>query len=61
MSDQHEQHPQHVWEHGWEEHERLQRQRLAKLPLAEKLRWLEEMQRMVEHLRKQRESRDHSK
>jgi hypothetical protein len=41
---------QHLWERGWDEHERLQLQRLAKLPLSEKLAWLEEAQRIVERL-----------
>ncbi len=35
------------WESGWEGHERLQMRRFAALPMAEKLEWLEETQRMV--------------
>ncbi|MBN2241099.1 MAG: hypothetical protein JW793_00300 [Acidobacteria bacterium] len=35
------------WERGWEEHESLQRRRLSHLSLSEKLRWLEQAQRMV--------------
>jgi hypothetical protein len=31
-----------LWEHGWEGHAQHQRDRLAKLPLSEKLRWLEQ-------------------
>jgi len=38
------------WESGWDAHERAQRQRLAKLPLDEKLRWLEEAHDLVRHL-----------
>jgi hypothetical protein len=37
----------HVWEHGWEDHEQKQLERLAKLSFAEKLDWLEEAQRLV--------------
>lgn len=40
----------HYWEKGWDEHERLQFQRLARLPLADKLAWLEEAHRVVLHL-----------
>lgn len=42
------------WDRGWEAHEREQQRRLAKLSLYEKVKWLEEMQEMIEHLRKQR-------
>ena len=34
--------PGATWEEGWSGHERAQFHRLAKLPLAEKLRWLDE-------------------
>jgi hypothetical protein len=40
----------HYWERGWDEHERLQLQRLARLPLADRLEWLEEAHRIVLHL-----------
>ena len=36
-----------LWESGWESHTLEQRQRLARLSLAEKLAWLEEAQRLV--------------
>jgi hypothetical protein len=39
---------------GWEKHQEAQLKRLASLPLAEKLAWLEETQRLVEHLKAQR-------
>ncbi len=39
-----------AWEGGWDAHERAQRHRLAKLPLDEKLRWLEEAHDLVRHL-----------
>jgi hypothetical protein len=42
----------HYWERGWDEHKRLQLQRLARLPLADKLEWLEEAHRIVLHLAK---------
>lgn len=41
-----------LWEVGWEGHRRAQARRMAALPLAEKLRWLEEAQAMVAHLRR---------
>jgi hypothetical protein len=41
---------EHIWEEGWEGHERLQRQRLAKLSFEEKLEWLEEAQKVAAHL-----------
>lgn len=43
-----------VWEVGWEGHERAQRRRLGALPLAEKIRWLEEAQEIAEHLQRSR-------
>ena len=39
-----------VWERGWRDHEQRQLERLAKLPLSEKLAWLEEAHRLVGHL-----------
>ncbi len=49
-----------VWEQGWEDHNRLQLERLARLPLSEKLAWLEEAQRLVRHMRSQQaKSRRH--
>ena len=39
-----------VWERGWLDHEHRQRERLAMLPLAEKLQWLEDAHRLVRHL-----------
>src|SRR5262249_44360840 len=47
---------EHAWERGWEDHERQQRARLAKLSLAEKLQWLEEAHRMVRHMEAARKS-----
>lgn len=38
------------WERGWEGHERAQRKRLAKLPLVDKIEWLEQAQRVALHL-----------
>jgi hypothetical protein len=35
------------WERGWDEHERMQLHRLARLSLPEKLLWLEQAQRLV--------------
>ncbi len=39
-----------VWEAGWEGHARAQRERIARLPLRDKLEWLEEAQTLVLHL-----------
>jgi hypothetical protein len=38
------------WEAGWAGHESAQRGRLARLPLALKLEWLEETQRLIERI-----------
>ena len=38
------------WEQGWDGHRMDQLRRLAGLPLAEKLQWLEEAARVVRHL-----------
>lgn len=35
------------WDSGWEGHHRAQMRRLARLPLAQKLAWLEEAHRLV--------------
>jgi hypothetical protein len=43
-----------IWEEGWEGHEQAQRRRMASLTLAQKLEWLEEAQRIVEHLARSR-------
>lgn len=42
------QQPDEAWPRGWEEHERFQQKRLAELPFAEKLQWLEDAQELVE-------------
>ena len=39
-----------AWEPGWDGHLAAQRLRLARLPLAEKLQWLEEAQRLARRL-----------
>jgi hypothetical protein len=44
-----------TWEVGWEGHERAQRERLARLPLAVRLEWLEEMQRVIERMKTSRD------
>jgi hypothetical protein len=36
-----------VWEKGWEGHERAQKLRMARLPLVEKIIWLEQAQEML--------------
>lgn len=42
---------QRHWERGWAGHELAQMRRLARLPLSEKLAWLEEAHRLVESMR----------
>lgn len=44
--------PDPRWPRGFEEHEIVQRRRLARLPLDEKLRWLEEAHTLVLKLRR---------
>ena len=39
------------WEIGWDGHARAQQTRFATLPLSEKIRWLEEAQRLAEQLK----------
>jgi hypothetical protein len=39
-----------MWEAGWEGHAEAQRARIARLPLQEKLRWLEEAQAIIRHM-----------
>ena len=39
-----------TWEKGWDGHHEEQLRRLARLPLTEKLKWLEEADRVVRHL-----------
>ena len=46
-----------AWDRGWDEHKRAQLRRLARLPLWEKLAWLEEAQRIARHLGRQRPER----
>lgn len=41
-------------EWGWESHEKAQRRRYATLPLVDKIAWLEEAQRMVLLMERQR-------
>ena len=41
-----------MWERGWEGHTEAQRLRIACLSLTEKLRWLEEAQQVLVHLRR---------
>jgi hypothetical protein len=44
--------PEQAWEHGWDGHSHAQRMRLARLPMIEKLRWLEEAERLANTLAK---------
>lgn len=46
--------PDRKWSVGWDGHELDQLRRLARLPLWQKLQWLEEMNRVIRHMRKQR-------
>ena len=49
------------WEQGWHGHELAQMRRMARLSLSEKLVWLEEAHRLVEHLGQQRQNRPASR
>ena len=49
---------QQGWDAGWDGHSREQRRRIAKLPLWERIAWLEEAQRLVLRLRRQPEPHD---
>ncbi|MBI3462629.1 MAG: hypothetical protein HY000_06145 [Planctomycetes bacterium] len=44
-----------TWECDWDGHELAQLRRWAQLPFWEKLEWLEEAQRMAEHVQSTRE------
>jgi hypothetical protein len=52
---------EHLWENGWEGHRGAQMRRLARLPLWEKLGWLEEAHNIVRHLQAQREQQAKNK
>jgi len=43
-----------LWESGWAEYTLAQRRRLATLPLAEKLQWLEDSQRLLGRMKRGR-------
>jgi hypothetical protein len=45
-----EQRDEGQWPRGFDGHEEAQRRRLARMPFTEKLRWLEEADRLVRHL-----------
>ena len=47
-----------LWEAGWDGHTEAQQRRLAALPLAEKLRWLEEAQQLADQLQRSRAKRE---
>jgi hypothetical protein len=47
------------WERGWEEHEKLQLYRLARLSLPDKLLWLEQAHRLVRQLQASRSALVH--
>jgi len=46
-----------LWEAGWDGHSEAQQRRLAALPLVEKLRWLEEAQKLAEQLARSRSAK----
>lgn len=49
--------PETPWPSGWDGHALAQRRRWAALPLAQKLEWLEEAQRLAQQIERARESR----
>ena len=60
MSDN-EQNGEQLWEDGWDGHRQAQMRRLARLPMWEKLGWLEEAHNIVRHLQAQREQQKQRK
>jgi hypothetical protein len=46
-----------TWERGWDGHALKQSRRLARLPLSDKIAWLEQAQRLVQHLMAQKTAR----
>lgn len=44
-----------IWERGFDGHAFEQQRRLARLSLREKIQWLEEAQRVAEHLARSRD------
>lgn len=46
------------WERGWDGHSAAQRRRLGRLSLIEKIQWLEEAQKTIEHLKSARQPKD---
>ena len=45
---------EHTWERGWDGHALEQLRRLARLSLQEKIAWLEQAQRVAQHLTAQK-------
>ena len=46
-----------TWERGWDGHAMEQLRRLARLPLPDKIAWLEQAQRVAQHLTAQKTAR----
>ncbi len=46
-----------TWERGWDGHSLEQLRRLARLPLWDKIAWLEQAQRVAQHLTAQKAAR----
>jgi uncharacterized protein YciW len=46
-----------TWERGWDDHALQQLRRLARLSLAQKIAWLEQAQRVAQHLTAQKAAR----
>lgn len=59
-SERDETHDERAWDRGWEEHARAQRLRMANLPLWVKLQWLEDAQRMLQHMGREKRSTEDS-
>ena len=49
--------PDLLWEKGWDGHEEAQLLRMAKLPLEQKIRWLEEAQELMQSFEQSRKRR----
>ncbi len=48
------QNQERIWERGWEGHELAQLQRMARLPLSQKLDWLEQAHDLVINMQRNR-------
>lgn len=53
MNDRYD-HPEHLWEKGWSGHEKAQLRRMSRLSFEEKIKWMEEAQKMIQDMERQK-------